>query len=142
MKTSQVGVDLIKKFEGFKRDAYRCPAGRWTIGYGTTHGVTAGMSISVTEAEDMLREHLQKDEAMLTALQLGLTQAQFDALMSFIYNVGFSGFVRSGLLKAIKKDKTSELVASEWMKWTKAGGKDLPGLVVRRKAELEVYFKD
>lgn len=139
MRTSKKGIDLIKGFEGFRAEAYKCPAGVWTVGYGTTKNITAGMVVTETQAENLLKDHLEKTEDMLTALNLYVTQSQFDALMSFVYNCGIGAFRHSGLFAAIKNNPDGADVEHEWLKWTKAGGKELAGLVKRRKKELELY---
>jgi lysozyme len=141
MKTSQEGIDLIKGFEGHSAKAYRCPSGVLTIGYGTTEGVTSGQLVSKYQAEQLLIEHLSKDEDRLSALCLPITQNQFDALMSFIYNLGITAFIMSGLRKAIERNADVTIIEAEFMKWVNGGGRVLPGLVKRRRAEYELFTR-
>ena len=152
MRTSVGGLSIIKEFEGLRLSAYRCPAGIMTIGYGHTSAagdpkVTSGLVISRDDAERILRNDLgQYEDAVRKYVKVELTQNQFDALVSFAYNVGVGsmilneppGFIRSTLLKKINAKRFGE-VPSEFMKWTKGGGKELPGLVRRRRAEAKLW---
>lgn len=142
MRISDAGVDLIKSFEGLKLEAYKCPAGIWTIGYGHTGpGVTSGLSIDEQEAESLLYDDLVKFEDGVNKLtcELDITQGMFDALVCFAYNVGLGALARSTLLKLLKQNKVLE--ASEQFKvWNKAGGKELAGLTRRRNAEAELFL--
>jgi len=140
MKTSQKGIELIKLFEGFRSVAYKCPAGVWTIGYGSTSGVKEGMKVSTQQAENLLREHLSNDEKRLSESGLKLNQNQFDALVSFVYNVGYESFRKSTLAKVVWANASDMAgVKSELAKWTRAAGRELPGLVARREKEYELY---
>lgn len=142
MRISEAGVELIKSFEGCKLEAYKCPAGIWTIGYGHTGpGVTSGLSIDEQEAESLLYDDLVKFEDGVNKLtcELDITQGMFDALVCFAYNVGLDALARSTLLKLLKQNKVLE--ASEQFKvWNKAGGKELAGLTRRRNAEAELFL--
>lgn len=142
MRISEAGVDLIKSFEGCKLEAYKCPAGIWTIGYGHTgSGVTTGLSIDEQEAESLLYDDLVKFEDGVNKLtcELDITQGMFDALVCFAYNVGLDALARSTLLKLLKQNKVLE--ASEQFKvWNKSGGKVLAGLTRRRNAEAELFL--
>lgn len=144
MKTSQYGYDLLKEFEGLRLKAYKCPAGVWTIGYGHTSSagvptVTPGMIISKESAEEILkRDVMQYEDGVRKLVKIGVTQGQFDALVSFAYNVGVSRLGQSTLLKKINSDKFDD-VPAEFMKWAKGGGKELPGLVRRRRAEVKLW---
>lgn len=144
MKISKVGLDLIKSFEGCQLKAYRCPAGVWTIGWGTTEKVNgvkphAGMVITQDQADKLLIDHLSTYENAVNKLNAPLNQNQFDALVSFCYNLGpyiFNG----NLLNAINsKNWTS--VADQILLYNRGGGKVLSGLVRRRKAERELFLK-
>jgi len=142
MKISQNGIDLIKKFEGCELKSYKCPAGVWTIGYGHTHDVHEGMEITEKEAEKMLIDDLSGEyEYYVNNYSLNINQNRFDALVSFVYNLGPRNFSKSTLLKKIIKNPDDLSIVSEFMKWTKAGGKVLEGLRKRRLAESELYFK-
>lgn len=144
MKTSQAGVDLIKQFEGQRLTAYKCPAGIWTIGYGHTSAageptVQPGMTITYQEANAILVRDLGKyEDAVDRLVKVPLTQNQFDALVSFTYNVGEGALAKSTLLKKLNAGQY-DAVPAELMKWTKGGGKELPGLVRRRRAECAMW---
>ena len=140
MQMSQGGLDnLLKRFEGCKLKAYRCPAGICTIGYGHTSAAGApevvdGMTITQTRADEILKRDLVKYEsAVLGLLKVELTQNQFDVLVDFAYNAGVGSLKTSTLLKKVNAGDL-DAVPAELMKWTKGGGKVLPGLVRRRQA--------
>lgn len=146
MKTSQVGIDLIKKEELFMHKAYRCPAGVLTIGYGHTRGVKEGDMITKAQGEEFLKEDLQYAESVVNAQKLNLSQNQFDALVSFVFNVGSGNFQKSTLLKKAKVNSNDLTIANEFAKWNKAKDKtgklvELNGLTNRRKKESDLYFK-
>jgi lysozyme len=141
MQMSPEGIDaLLKKFEGCKLKAYRCPANVCTIGYGHTSAAGApevhdGMVITQKDADDILRRDLVKYEtAVFGMVQQPLTQHQFDTLVDFAYNAGVGALKSSTLLKKVNAAQFDD-VPAELMKWTKGGGKVLPGLVRRRQAE-------
>ena len=144
MKISKQGLELIKEFEGVRLESYKCPAGIWTIGIGHTSAAGApdvkpGMKITLQEAYDILNRDLdQYEDAVSKFVKVPLTQNQFDALVSFVYNVGVGAFQKSTLLKKLNAGQY-DAVPNELMKWTKAGGKDLPGLVRRRRAECALW---
>lgn len=144
MKTSPAGIALIQEFEGRRLEAYKCPAGIWTIGYGHTSAageptVTPGMVITKQEAVDILKRDLVKYESAVDRLvTVPLSQNQFDALVSFTYNVGEGALSKSTLLKKLNRGEYAA-VPAELMKWTKGGGKELPGLVRRRRAEAAMW---
>lgn len=135
MTTSTDGLAIIKKYEGLRLKAYKCPAGVWTIGYGHTRGVTEGMTIDQKIADRLLVEDVRPIEAQINALKLNMRQGQFDALVSFIFNLGEGAFNRSTLKKKILAGAKDSEIAAEFKKWNKAGGKVLPGLVKRREEE-------
>ena len=141
MQMSQGGLDaLLKKFEGCKLKAYRCPANVCTIGYGHTNGAGApmvndGMTITQAQADDILKRDIVKFEiAVMDLVKVKLTQNQFDVLVDFAYNAGVGNLKSSTMLKKINSGDL-DAVPAELMKWTKGGGKVLPGLVRRRQAE-------
>lgn len=103
MQTSQNGIELIKNFESCELRTYRCAAGKNTIGYGHTKGVVPGMSITYEQAEQFLRDDLSDVERDISRLNLTLTQYQFDALVSFAFNVGFGNLKTSTLMKKLKQ---------------------------------------
>ncbi len=142
METSKKGYEFIKSHEGLRLKAYRCPGGVWTIGYGHTSGVKEGDVITNEQAEELLREDIKKIENKLNALSLNLTQNQFDALVSFIFNVGWSNFKSSTLLKKIKVNPNDPSIRGEFSRWVFANGKKLNGLIKRRKDEAGLYFDE
>ena len=131
--------DLIKKYESCKLTAYKCPAGVWTIGYGTTvypngQPVKEGDHISREEAEAFLTMYIKAK----IKLPSGLTKNQQDALLSLIYNIGQGAFDRSSLKKAIIA-KDWKAVYKNW-DWVTGGGQFLRGLAKRRAEELLLFF--
>ena len=140
MMVSDEGIKLIKRWEGCRIKAYKCPAGVWTIGYGHTKGVKEGDIISKREAEQLLRADLSRfEKGVNRKVAVDLTQGQYDALISFSYNVGLGNFSRSTLLKKLNKEKIAE-AADEFLRWNRAGGRVLDGLTARRKAERELFL--
>ena len=144
MRMSADGLALVKEFEGLRLKAYKCPAAVWTIGYGHTSAagapiVSADMLISKENAEEILqRDMVQYEDGVRKLVTVGLTQGQFDALVDFAYNAGVGALQKSTLLKKVNAEKFDE-VPAEFMKWTKGGGKELPGLVRRRRAEVKLW---
>ena len=140
MHMSQGGLDnLLKKFEGCKLKAYRCPANVCTIGYGHTSAAGApqvadGMIITQADADAILNRDIVKYEiAVMDLVKVKLTQNQFDVLVDFAYNAGVGNLKSSTMLKKVNAGDL-DAVPAELMKWTKGGGKVLPGLVRRRQA--------
>ena len=141
MKTSKKGIELIKKYEGLKLKAYKCPAGVWTIGYGHTKNVKQGDTITEKQAEILLIYDLNDFENCIKKnVRIPLSQNQFDALVSFCFNVGCGNFLKSTLLKKLNEGKIAE-AAKEFLKWNKADGKELAGLTKRRQEEMELFLK-
>lgn len=140
MRTSQRGINLIKEHEGLRLEAYRCPAGIHTIGYGHTAGVRRGDVIDERRAEYLLTEDLKKFEAVVNQECPGINQNQFDALVSFTFNVGTSNFLKSTLLKCVKANPQNVNIRYEFSRWNKANGTVLSGLIRRRRAEADLYF--
>jgi len=144
MKTSDHGIAFIKRWEGCFLKAYLCPANVWTIGVGHTAAMgdpkpVKGMKITDAEAEAILRRDLGSIERdVAKAVTVRLNQRQFDTLISFVFNVGIGAFRKSTLLKKLNANNYSE-VPSELMKWTRAGGRVVQGLVNRRKAEADMW---
>lgn len=141
MKTSQKGIELIKQFEGLRTVAYKDTGGVWTIGYGHTGGVKSNDKITPAVAEMYLREDLKTAEKAVNMQMLNINQNQFDALVSFVFNVGSGNFIRSTLLKKAKQDPDDPSIRNEFLKWVYAGGKRVKGLEKRRKAEADLYFR-
>lgn len=145
MQTSDKGISLIKQFEGCKLTAYQDSVGVWTIGYGWTQPVDgkpirAGMTIKQETAERLLKTGLVSYESDVSRLvKVGLTQGQFDALVSFTYNLGARSLSTSTLLRKLNAgDYTG--AAEEFLRWNKAGGKVLTGLTRRREAERALFM--
>lgn len=133
-------LKLIEKFEGLRLKAYQDSVGVWTIGYGHTHGVHAGQEISISEAEAFLRQDISDAEnAVKRLVKVPLNDDQFGALVSFTYNIGQGNLAKSTLLKKLNSGDYAS-VPDEMQKWKKAGGRTLPGLVLRRKAEGELFM--
>ena len=140
---TDAGLDLIKRFEGFSPTIYICPAGYPTIGYG--HVVLAherqefAAGITQAKATDILRKDVGiAERAVLRLISVPLTDGQFDALVSFTFNLGAGALQRSTLRRKVNRGE-HESVPGELMKWVWAAGKRLPGLVRRRKAEALAY---
>ena len=139
MKIGISGIALIKEFEGLRLEAYKCPAGVWTIGYGTTRNIKEGMRITEFGAEYLLREDLNwVEDTILLSVKVPLTQTQYDALCSFIYNVGGGAFRASTMLRLLNNGDY-EGAKGQFARWNKSDGKVLAGLVRRREAEAELF---
>jgi lysozyme len=141
MKTSQKGIDFIKRHEALRLNAYLDAAGVWTIGYGHTKTAKKGMTITEAEAEKLLVDDLKTAEDEINSHNLPLKQHQFDALASFVFNVGTGAFRTSTLLKRLKADVNHPDIINQLNRWIYGGGKVLSGLVKRRKQETEIYTK-
>jgi len=142
------GLDLIKKYEGFRSKPYLCPAKVPTIGYGTTY-YSNGTKVKLTD------EAIDKGHATILLIAMlntyekavdsyttdNITQNQFDALVSLAYNIGVGNLKSSTLLKKINNNSKDLTIQKEFMKWVNAGGKKLEGLVKRRTEEAILYFK-
>ncbi len=142
---SKNGLELIKKYEGLRLDAYKDPAGVLTIGYGHTKIVKPGMTINKEMAELLLKiDVMDAESAVRDLVNIELNQNQFDALVSFTFNIGRRNLERSTLLKLLNAGKILE-AGEEFMKWTKArqpgGLKELPGLVKRRAEEKTLFLR-
>ena len=145
MKISESGIELLKRFEGLELEAYQDIAGIWTIGYGHTGAdVQPGMKISERDAEELLRRDLKpREQAVASATKVALNQNEFDALVSFVYNVGAAAFRSSTALKRLNKgDRVGAADALTW--WNKAtvGGvlREVLGLTRRRAAERALFL--
>lgn len=139
MITSPAGIALIKSFEGLRLEAYQDQVGVWTIGYGSTRGVKAGDKITEGEAVARLVDDLQGAEAGVRRLVTAtLTQPQFDALVSFVFNLGAPSLASSQLLRLLNSGKAS-LAADEFPRWVHAGGVVVEGLRRRRRAEQALF---
>lgn len=142
MKLSQRGASVIKTWEGLRLKAYLCPAGVPTIGYGHTATAKMGQTITTTEADALFKKDVAKFEKAVTDLvKVPLTQGQFDALVSFTYNVGVGAFTKSTLRRELNKGNHTA-VPAQLRRWTKGDPKKPPllGLVRRREAEIELWM--
>lgn len=140
MKISDSGLDLIKRYEGYRGEAYKCPAGVWTIGYGHTAGVKEGMSCTKEQATEWLRGDVAiAEKAVDTYVEkYRLNQSQYDALVSFTYNCGtgnLNKLVRNG-------GRTIREIGDAMLLYNKGGGKELPGLVRRRNEERKLFLSE
>ena len=140
MNTSQQGIELIKKFEGVRYQAYDDGVGVWTIGVGHTKGVVKGDKIDDATVDKYLREDLESAEyAVNNLVKVELDQSQFDALVSLVFNIGSGAFSNSTLLKMLNKGKF-DAAADQFLRWNLAGGKVLLGLTKRRIAERMLFL--
>jgi len=139
MKISQEGLSLIKKFEGCELEAYKCAAGVWTIGYGSTKGVKEGDTLTEEETDNLLLHEMDEYEGyVLEAVEMPLSQHQFDAIVSWTFNLGPSNLKASTMLKVLNKGNYED-VPAQIKRWNKAGGKVLEGLIRRREAEALLF---
>lgn len=135
--------DLIKRFESFRPTAYR-PTSRdvWTIGYGHTDNVREGDTCTTQQAQSYLAADCRCAAHYVNQyVTVPLTQAMFDALVSFVFNVGGKNFEESGLLRVLN-DKQYELAADQLVRWDHQGGKVMEGLLRRREAERALFLSD
>lgn len=140
MRTSPKGILLIKKHEGFRPTAYKpTKADVWTIGYGHTHGVKEGDTCTVSQADAWLYDDVREAELSITNIGRPLTQNQFDALVSFAYNLGPGPLTHSGLHDALMQNDNQK-AADELLKWIYQGKSVLHGLTVRRADERALFL--
>lgn len=139
MKTSTIGIDLIKSFEGYRNKAYQDSVGVWTIGWGTTKingkAVTKGMTCTEAQATEYMKADLVKFENNVSKFSYTWNQNEFDALVSFAYNIGSIDQLTANGTRT--KAKIAEMIPA----YNKAGGKVLNGLVRRRAKEQELFLK-
>lgn len=139
VKPSQVCIDFVKSFEGFKEHAYLCPAGVWTIGFGTTEHVKPGDTVTEKEGEALLFcDLLEASDAVNDLVEVPITQNQHDALTSFVYNLGREAFRNSTLLRLLNAGNYAG-AAAQFPRWNKAGGKVIAGLSRRRESERKMF---
>ena len=148
MKLNQEGINLILSFEGFESQPYICAGGKATIGYGTTvypNGVKVTMQdppITKATAKKLFEATIiPYENAVAQLVKYPITENQAAALISFTYNVGIANFKSSTLLKRVNANTNDPAIRTEFSKWIKAKGKILNGLIKRRKAESDLYFK-
>ena len=166
MKIGKEGIDLIKKWESLHDGDLKiiglqpkmCPAGYWTEGYGNVILDKNGKMLkgiankelayslttvkTETEASEQLRKNIDQDYGLFVdSLELNINQYQFDALCSFAYNCGKNALKTSTILKRVRKEMSEPDIRAAFLMWNKAGGKVLKGLVNRRNAECDLFFK-
>lgn len=142
MHISESGLNIIKKFEGFSATAYLCPAGYWTIGYGhlLKNKIKNDLELTEKQAELILFDDVaDAEKAVLRYIDIQLAQGQFDALVSFTFNLGAGALQRSTLRRKVNAKEHSD-VPFQLSRWVWAGGRKLPGLIRRRRAESVLYF--
>lgn len=140
MTLSQTGIDFIKKFEELKLYAYRDSVGVPTIGYGHTNGVYMGMAITQKQAEDLFKEDVTPIEKMLNGMGINFRQGQFDALCSWMFNLGIGKFNSSTMKRYIVAKNADIDITDQMVRWHNAGGKPLLGLKRRRCAEANMWL--
>ncbi len=141
LKLSAAGLAELKQYEGCRRDAYQCEAGKWTIGYGDTSNVTPGMRISLEECDERLTKRLAEFEAAVhKAVKRPMTQGQFDAFVSLAFNIGSAGFAGSTLVRFFNAGDDAE-AARQFGRWVHVKKVVSPNLVKRRFSEIVRYFQ-
>lgn len=148
MTISQAGLNQIKRHEGLRLNTYLDAVGVPTIGYGNTFyedgkKVRMGERITMQRAESLLRHIVDNvfSSGVQSLLKKEVNQAQFDAMVSFAYNVGVAALAKSTLLRKVNADPCDPTIEAEFLRWNKAGGKVLPGLTRRRQEEANIYFQ-
>ncbi|MBE9117296.1 glycoside hydrolase family protein [Lusitaniella coriacea LEGE 07157] len=139
---SAEGLELIKTFEGLYLESYQDAVGVWTIGWGNTEGIGPGMTITVAQAEQMLRKELSQFETAVTEyVKVEINENQYAALVAFSYNVGARALYDSTLLKVLNQGQIQE-AADQFLRWDKAGGQALLGLSRRRRSERSLFLSE
>jgi len=140
MKISENGIKLIKQCEGLRLEAYKCPGGVWTIGFGHTKNVHAGDIITKEQAEELLKKDVKSAEYYVNKeVKHELNQNQYDALVSFVFNIGSVKFRCSTLLMRLNNGNY-KAAAEQFENWVYSKGKKLDGLIKRRKAEKMLFL--
>lgn len=139
-------IEIIRHYEGLRLRAYRCPSGKLTIGWGHTRGVKPRDVITEAQAEALLREDVAAVNARLDYLMgnagLWLCTNKREALVSFMFNVGYSAFHRSTLWRKVVRNPSDSSIFEEFKRWKYAGGVVMPGLLRRRISEAQLFFRD
>lgn len=140
-------ADFVAQFEGFSGVAYKCPAGIWTLGYGSTFNpftkakVQPGDTITKGQALNWLNKELLDTQSIVKdSIKVLVNGNQMNALTSFTYNVGIGSLRKSTLLRLLNAGSPKEDVAKQFLKWNKAGGQVLKGLTIRRQAEADLFL--
>ena len=141
MRTSEKGIEFIKLSEGLLLKAYQDSGGVWTIGYGHTKGVKKGDQITEFMATEYLKDDLRTSEqAVSLYVTSEINQNQFDALVSFTFNLGPGNLKSSTLLKRVNADPNDPDIERQFKRWIYCKGVVLKGLVKRREREAAIYF--
>ena len=137
-----MNLEIIKKYEGFSSQAYKCPSGVWTVGWGHTgRDINKDTILTREEAELMLQKDVANlQEQILFLLDDKPSMNELDALTSLVYNIGLGAFKKSRLLKRINLKENGELISKEWIEFNKVNGKVVKGLLRRRAEEICLYF--
>jgi lysozyme len=135
MKVSNKMRAFLKEREGLSLKTYKDPKGKLTIGYGHTAGVKVGQTITRQRAEELLVSDIEEKEKLIDGLGLTLTPGQYDALVDFIFNIKWTEFKKSTLLKLIRQNATTADIQAQFRRWVYCEGKVLNGLVTRRNWE-------
>ena len=141
MRLSDYAFLHLKEYEGLRLESYKCAGGKWTIGYGHTRGVREGQKIDKETANKLLQEDVEYVEKFLAKEPYAedITQSQWDALVSFIFNLGIGNFEGSTLRKKILRNIDDPTIPDEFRRWVYSNGKVLKGLVKRREWEAQMY---
>lgn len=141
MLVSEICIEKLKEFEGLRLEAYLDVAGVPTIGYGHTKGVRMGDRITEYCAKEYLLQDIRETEQAVNDLNVAKTEGQFDALVSFAYNLGIGRLYSSTLLKVVRAGGSKHAITREFKRWVYAGGKKLSGLEKRREWEAKRFFE-
>ena len=141
MNISATGLDFIRKHEGLRLKAYRDSGGKWTIGYGSTREVSSSLIITEWQAEVRLHDDVTiAEDCVNKCVTVPLTQGQFDALISFVFNLGCHALRHSTLLQRLNAGEDRAGVSDEFLKWDFSSGKASAGLLARREAERDMFL--
>ena len=142
MEYSQTGLALTQSFESCKLESYQDSKGVWTLGWGRTLNVLPGMTCTQEQANQWLAEDIHAAEACInTNVRVDLNQNQYDSLVDFAYNIGNGAFKQSTLLQLLNQGDFTN-AALQFVRWDKAAGQVVAGLLRRRQAETELFNKD
>ncbi|HAA27194.1 MAG TPA: muraminidase [Cyanobacteria bacterium UBA8553] len=143
-RINAAGMAILKEREGLFLEAYKCPAGVWTIGYGCTKGIRPGMKITEAEAEEMLRKELAEFEERVeqTLSHIPLNDNQFSALVSLTYNCGPEPIAPGKVIRRCLEKRDYRGAAEGFLLWNKVGQRVLPGLVKRREMEKKLFLSE
>ena len=140
MKTSDKGIEYIKLKEGVRLKSYQDIVGVWTIGYGHTKTARSGQEITLKQAHELLMQDINEHNKFIDKyVKVELSQNQYDALSSFVFNLGGGALQKSTLLKKLNAGDY-EGAANELLRWDKAGGKQVRGLTIRRQEERDMFI--